>query len=156
MVTSRTGTRPFHISGRNFFVCRNVGKNCHFAYGKPPVPPAARIRFLRLKNVQKCSLHEREPGLSYFGRKFFMCRNVVRKGHFAKFKLPFRWRPEYAFLDFEPTKNDHSANGNRLFRISGGNIFMYRNVVRNDHFASGYPAVSAEAEYAFSGYQSQK
>ena len=86
MATSRWGTRPYRISGGNFQVPK-VGKNGHFANGKPVVSPEARIRFLRLQNVQKWSLRERIPGRFVFRKeKLFRCRNIRKNGHFVNGK----------------------------------------------------------------------
>ena len=81
-VVSYLGRRIFHVPKRR--------KNGHFANGKPPVYPVTRKRFLRLRNVQKWSLHERETGRFLFRRNFFRYRNVGKMsfwerygGHFA-------------------------------------------------------------------------
>ena len=46
----------------------------------------ARIRFPRLRNVQKIHLGNGNPAISYFRRKFFMYRNVVKNCHYVNDK----------------------------------------------------------------------
>ena len=128
MFTSRTGIRPFLISGGKFFMCRIVVKNGHFANGKAAVSPEARIRFPRLRNVQKWSHRDWDPGVSHFGRKTF---NVPKRRKMAISRTvsrPFCRRLEYAFSGSERPEMITSRTGTRPFRISGGKFLMCRNV----------------------------
>ena len=82
-------------------------KNGHFANGKPPISSAARISFLRLRNVQKWSLHERDPDRFLFREEIFTQLKVVISGTVSR---PFRRRPEYAFPGSETSNNVHFAS----------------------------------------------
>ena len=125
-------------------------KNGQFANRKPAVSPEARIPFLKLRNVQKWSLLEWEPGGFAGGEEtFFRLRNVGKMVISRKVSRPFRWRRETASSNSESSKNGHFANGNTAVSYFGRKIFRCRNVGKNCHFANGKPVVSPEARIRF-------
>ena len=65
--------------GRKYFHVPKRRNNEHFANSKATIMPTARIRFLRLENVQKWALCNQKPAISSFGSKCFSDAEATEK-----------------------------------------------------------------------------
>ena len=151
------------------FRSRKVRKNGHFVNSKPAVTPEAWNRFLKVRNVQKLSLREREPDRIPGGEETFLGPETSEKMViFGNSKRPFRRKRENVFSRSETSKNGHFANGklavspvarkcfsgpetskkmvisgtvNRPYRRKRKNAFSSSETSKNGHFAIGIPTV---------------
>ena len=124
MVIPRTASRLFRLWLGNAFSGSETSENVHFANGKPAVSPEARKRFLKLRNVEKWSLRERESGRFAGGEESF-----VRLRNFGNMVI--------------------SRTASRPFRRWRGNAFSGSETSENVHFANDKPAVSPVARNDF-------
>ena len=128
-----------------------MSQNSHFANGKLAFSPETRIRFLRLRNIHKWSLREREPSrLDDWEETFFRSRNFGKIGHFANGKAAVSPEARMRFLRLRNVlKWSHDEREPGCFDDGEETLFRCRNVGKNCHFANVKPAVSPEARIRF-------